>query len=242
MSLNYFIQNTGRDEKPMNIKEVVLDTLRGYNIFVHLRDEGCIGYDMEKYLLNEDAGNIEEIKTLERKIENKKKKLEELKANPEAWYDAYVKEKTEDFLEAKREVEEIGGRSEYRERVSGLERRIKALQEFLEGFKLEADRELESTIKQDVLNMVKALTRDLYEYTRRAEEEEKVMQEIREKEECLESCEQWVTGKVKKLEEEVKAYQELLEDTREVVAEGKEKDEKITRLFEALEPFDKEVE
>lgn len=243
--MNYLIQNTNRDENPMNIKEVVLDDLRRHGIFVHLRDEGNIGYDMDKWLPSSGAFGIQakenEIASYKKILDARKKELEDLETNSTQLYDIYVKKAMDNFLAMKKEVEETGGESRYRANISDIERRIEALQSFLDTFELD-DAGIKDFIKGDVSDMIEALREDLEEYSSQAESEEDSARRLLDIDSPkVKTFEEWFVHEKQSLEGSINFYEEQIEDLQKAIKRLKVRDAQIRKLFKALEPFDKEI-
>ena len=81
MKENYFLQNMGYYDKPLNIKHVVLELLRNTALFIHMRDERREKmYDKQNVSMKTNAMMIPYHK---QKIEQAKNKIKKLRGHEE---------------------------------------------------------------------------------------------------------------------------------------------------------------
>ena len=96
MEKNYLFQNYGYVDKPVNFKHVVVDLLRRYGIFIHMRDEPSGIYDLNKFLYETNPMGIpyhqDNIKRAEKAITTHQQRLKDLEENGDQLYQQYYDE------------------------------------------------------------------------------------------------------------------------------------------------------
>lgn len=242
MSKNYLFQNYNYVEHPVNMKHVVIDILRSYNICIHMRDEPHGVYDMERFLYKNHSMGIpyheHNIENCKRKIQANKERLVLL--NSDSWVDkAYRSYYDEGLKEFNTLLSTNGICAKYKEKAERCKSRQKLISDFIANFRVDKQKELIQTIKRKLSGCIEALEEDYNRYTK-----ESIKNDVTLKHDFAYSPmskAEWVEAEKKKAEDTVNFCKKQIKEEEGYIEALKEKDKTIRAIFEALEPFDKEV-
>lgn len=242
MEKNYLFQNYGYVDGPVNMKHVVIDLLRAFGIFIHMRDEPSCIYDMDKFLHEKSTMGIpyhkENIENCRRLIKKSQEKIDDLRSDhAEALYRKYYTESERYYNEA---IATNRSYHKWMDRAEKSKGRIKLIEDFINRFDIEGQEELTEAVKDNLQRCINALSEDY-----KMDVDQATENDVRGK-----SCERfnplkkedWVASEIKRSEEAIKLYKKRIKEEQESIKKLKERDEAIKALFKALEPFDKEVE
>lgn len=239
MEKNYMFQNYGYVDKPVNFKHVVIDLLRRYGLFIHMRDEPSGIYDLDKFLYEKNPMGIpyhkEKIEKLKNRIEDAKNKLQQLNTDAETlyqeWYNAGL-EKYNELIETNKYF------TKYKAVANNYKKRISDIQDFINNFKLE-NQEFDDIIKENLVGCVEALSEDYDFYIKEA-----VENDVGDNPEpyCPVHMDKWIADQTKDCLNEIEWCTKQIKEEEQAIKNLQEKDKLIKEIFIALEPFDKEIE
>lgn len=239
MEKNYMFQNYGYVDKPVNFKHVVIDLLRRYGIFIHMRDEPSGIYDLDKFLYEKNPMGIpyhkKNIARLEKRIKEAEDKLCQLSTDGDKLYQEYYDEGLKDYNNL---VETNEYYKKYKEEADKYEKRAKDIQNFLNNFKLE-NQEFSNLIKETLNECIEALMEDYDSNIRYA-----VINDVRDKTEPYNpmSKEEWIQVETDRCKNEIEWCTKQIEEEKKAIKSCRKKDKLIKEIFTALEPFDKDIE
>lgn len=239
MEKNYLFQNYGYVDKPVNFKHVVIDLLRRYGIFIHMRDEPSGIYDLDKFLYEKNPMGIpyykENIARLEKRIKEAEDKLCQLSTDGDKLYQKYYDEGLKDYNKI---VETNEYYKEYRERADKYLKRVHNIQDFLYNFHLE-NQEFSNIIKETLNGCIEALMEYYDSNIKRA-----IINDVRDNTKPYNPTpkEQWIQEEIKKCHDEIEWCTKQIKQEKKAIKNCEEKDNLIKKIFAALEPFDKEVQ
>ena len=217
--MNYLVQNMGYVDKPLNIKHLVLDQLKNYGIFAHLREERNLGYDVEKYLHTEEITYREnQIKQGKEFIKKAKGIIEDFHKNGREAYDKYIESfnKPLDIAEASHWLKD---EEKLRKRASQLNNFLSSISNnsILAKYK----------VKTDIKDMLDALTDEAnrcHEYYKYAKEFEERLTFFSPKPLTFE---EWMKKEEDNLKKDIEIREKCISETRKELKEYKKRDEEV---------------
>lgn len=241
---NYMVQNYGYVDKPLNIKNLILDDLRRCGIFQHLRDIGKVGYDLETYLRNTGPFGIAEyqdsIQSDTKAISKLKDKLHTLEVKGRLSYQEYVDNTTKEFLEKKKSIEEGKDVPYYNNKIVKLKNRAFQLRKFIESY--EGPKELYDEIISDVKDMIEALEEEAFRYKEEAQKEiesrNKIMHSSSPE---LVSFQEWVEKEKSEVKDRIRFLNSRIEESKKYINRLKSTNRLIEELFYSLAPYDEDL-
>ena len=239
MKKDYTFQNYNYVKNPVNFKHVVIDLLRRYGIFIHMRDEPSGIYDLDKFLYEKNPMGIpyhkENIARLKKRIKKAEDKLCQLSTDGDKLYQEYY----EEGLKAYNELI-LSNRyfKNYKREADKCEKRIKDIQDFLNNFKLE-DQEFNRLIRGTLSECIEALVEERAYYN-----EEAARNDVGDTPEPYSPSpkEQWIQKEIKECHDEIEWCTKQIKEEEQAIKNCEEQDNLIKKIFAALEPFDKEIE
>lgn len=236
---NYLFQNYDYVKNPVNFKHVVIDLLRRYGLFIHMRDEPSGIYDLDKFLYEKNPMGIpyhkEKITKLEKRIKDTENKINQLNTDGDELYQEYYEEGLKDYNDI---ILSNIYFKEYKEEADRYEKRVKDIQDFLNNFKLK-NQEFNNLIRENLSDCIEALVEDCAYYNKEA-----VRHDVGDTPEPYNPTpkEQWTQEEIKKCHEEIEWCTKQIKEEKKAIKNLLEKDALIKEIFTALEPFDKEIE
>lgn len=236
---NYLFQNYDYVKNPVNFKHVVIDLLRRYGLFIHMRDEPNCIYDLDKFLYEKNPMGIpyhkENIIKLKKRIKDAENKINQLNTDGDELYQKYYKEGLKDYNDI---ILSNMYFKEYKEEAGRYEKRVKDIQDFLNNFKLK-NQEFNNLIRENLSDCIEALVEDCAFYNREA-----AGHNVGDTPEPYNPTpkEQWIQEEIKKCHEEIEWCTKQIKEEKKAIKNLQEKDALIKEIFTALEPFDKEIE
>lgn len=239
MEKNFLFQNYDYVKNPVNFKHVVIDLLRRYGLFIHMRDEPNSIYDLDKFLYEKNSMGIpyhkENITRLEKKIKEAEDKLCQLNTDVDKLYQEYYDEGLNDYNDI------IKGNKyykEYKDEANNYLKRVHNIQDFLENFKLE-NKDYYSLIKDTLDGCIEALLGDYNYYNRLA-----INNDVGDNPAPYSPMpkEMWIQEQIEECHDEIEWCNKQIKEEEQAIKNCEEKDKLIKEIFMALEPFDKEIE
>ena len=236
---NYLFQNYDYVKNPVNFKHVVIDLLRRYGLFIHMRDEPNCIYDLDRFLYEKNPMGIpyhkENIIELKKRIKDAENKINQLNTDGDELYQKYCEEGLKDYNDI---ILPNIYFKEYKEEAGRYEKRVKDIQDFLNNFKLK-NQEFNNLIRENLSDCIEALVEDCAFYNREAAEHN-----VGDTPEPYNPTpkEQWIQEEIKKCHEEIEWCTKQIKEEKKAIKNLQEKDALIKEIFTALEPFDKEIE
>lgn len=238
MGRNYLFQDYDYVKNPVNFKHVVIDLLRGYRLFIHMRNEPRGIYDLDRFLYEKNPMGIpyhkENIARLKKRIKKAEDKLRQLSTDGDKLYQDYCEESFKEYnLFLSYRCSE-----EYKEEADKYGKRVEDIQYFLNNFKLE-NQEFNKLIRENLSDCIEALTEECAYYNKEA-----VRCEVVDAPEPynLTPKEQWAQEEVERCHDEIEWCTKRIKEEEQAIKSCEEKDNLIKEIFTALEPFNKEVE
>ena len=239
MEKNYMFQNYGYVDKPVNFKHLVIDLLRRYGLFIHMRDEPSGIYDLDKFLYETNPMGIpyheKSITRLEKRIKDAENKLKELNIDSDKLYQEYYDEGLKDYNNL---IETNEYYKEYKERADKYLKRVHNIQNFLYNFHIE-NQEFNNLVKENLNECIEALMEDYDSNIRYA-----VLNDIRDNPEPYNPMpkKEWIQVEIRRCNDEIEWCTKQIKEEKKAIKNLQEKDKLIKEIFMALEPFDKEIE
>ena len=236
---NYLFQNYDYVKNPVNFKHVVIDLLRRYGLFIHMRDEPNYIYDLDKFLYEKNPMGIpyhkENIVRLKKRIKDAEDKINQLNTDGDELYQKYYEEGLKDYSDI---ILSNVYFKKYKEEADRYEKRVKDVQDFLNNFKLK-NQEFNNLIRENLSDCIEALVEDCVYYNKEA-----ARHNVGDTPEPYNptSKEQWIQEEIKKCHEEIEWCIKQIKEEKKAIKNLREKDALIKEIFTALEPFDKEIE
>ena len=239
MEKNYMFQNYGYVDKPVNFKHVVIDLLRRYGLFIHMRDEPSGIYDLDKFLYETNPMGIpyhkEKIEKLKNRIEDAKNKLKELNVGSDKLYQEYYDDGLKDYNNL---IETNEYYKKYRHVANKYIKRVHNIQDFLYNFHLE-NQEFSNIIKETLNRCIEALMEDYDSNIRYA-----VINDVRDNTEPYNPMpkEKWIQVETNRCKNEIEWCTKQIEEEKKAIKSCRQKDKLIKAIFVALEPFHKDID
>ena len=239
MGKNFLFQNYDYIKNPVNLKHVVIDLLRGYGLFIHMRDEPSGIYDLDNFLYEKNPMGIpyhkENIEILKKRIKTAEDKLRQLDTDGDKLYQ-------EDYDRGLKNYNDIIMSNkyckEYKDTANKYLNRAHNIQDFLKDFKLE-NQDYYNLIKDNLDGCIEALLEDYIYYNREA-----IRNDVGDNPEPYNPTpkEQWIQEEIKEYHDEIEWCNKQIKEEEQAIKSCEEKDNLIKEIFKALEPFDKEIE
>lgn len=235
----FLFQNYHYVNEPVNFKHVVIDLLRRYGLFIHMRDEPNCIYDIDKFLYEKNPNGIpyhkEKIEKLKNRIKEAENKLQQLNIDSDSLYQEWYNEglKTYNNLIETNEYCE-----KYKTLANNYLKRINNIQDFLKNFKLK-NSEFSKLIEDNLDGCIEALLEDYNYYNKEA-----VKNDVGDDPKPYSPMpkEEWIQEHIKNCNEEIEWCTKQIKKEKQAIKNCREKDKLIKEIFTALEPFDKEIE
>lgn len=239
---NYYLENYGYVENPLNIKKLALDLIKGYGMFSHMRDElRDKFYNLENVLYENNPYGIPyheaAIKNGRKKIAELTKYLKELEDNPHQLYQKYYDDGYENYRK------ELEGRSPaiktLEENLGKYRRRADALLSFLKNFELKGSigkeivdksRDIYLSVKEQIAELEVDISKCDKSFSESKLEDYNPMKE-----------EDWVQKEIKDTKYKIGFHKERISEEEDVIKRLQERDKEIRSIYEALEPFNEEI-
>ena len=237
MSKSYYLHNMGyiNGDKPLNLKHIVIDILRKYGIFIHMRDEKSGLYDLKDFLYETNPIGIpyhrDNIRRAEKGITAHQQRLKDLAENGDQLYQQYY-----DEGKAKYEAVIASNRyyKEYKSEADRLKNILGKLQNFNSTFYIEGQSDLTKEVLNNISDCIEAVEEDYQDNLQRAEENDIVNPEPYQPL----SKKEWLEKEKKESNHKINFYKERIEEEKKIIEGLKEKDKIIKAIFAALEPYD----
>ena len=237
MSKSYYLHNMGyiSGEKPLNLKHVVIDILRRYGIFIHMRDEKSGLYDLRDFLYETNPMGIpyhqDNIKRAEKAITTHQQRLKDLEENGDQLYQHY-------YDEGKAEYETVVASNkyyhEYKDEANRLRDIIGKLQNFNSTFCIEGQPNLTKEVINNISDCIEAVEEEYQENQQKAAENNIIEPELYNPP----SKEEWLEKEKEESNHKIKFYRERIQEEEKTIKNLQERDKIIRAIFIALEPYD----
>lgn len=243
MNKNYLFQNYNYVDYPVNMKHVILDLLRRYNICIHMRDmPNCI-YDLDKFLSENNSMGIpyhkDNIIDCKKKIKENEERLV-LLDSPE-WVNKMYKSYYDDGLKEFNNLMKTNNiNQEYRQKAEKYKNRQELIQNFITNFNIDGEEEMTQVIKQGLDGCVEALQEDYNYYNNCAIENDVTLKPNLTYSPM--GKDEWTKKEKEKAIHAIDFCKNQIKEEEKIIEELREKDTVIKKIFKALEPFDKEIE
>ena len=239
MEKSFLFQNYDYVKNPVNFKHVVIDLLRSYGIFIHMRDAQSGIYDLDKFLYEKNSMGIpyhkENIVRLEKRLKEAEDKISQLNTDGDKLYQEYYDEGLKDYNDI------IKGNKyykEYKNEANKYLKRVHNIQDFLENFKLE-NQDYYNLIKDTLAGCIEALLGDYNYYNRLA-----INNDVGDNPALFSPMpkEMWIQEQIEECNDDIEFCIKEIKEEKLAIKLYIEKDKLIKEIFKALEPFDKEIE
>ena len=241
---NYTVQNYGYVDNPLNIKKLVLDDLRRYGVFIHLRDSGKVGYNLESYLHNNSPYGINyyrnEIQRMAKTISQHEDELRKLKSDGKILYQEFVDNADKEFRRKQEEIQTGKDVPYYNTKITKLKNRAFQLRKFVESYK--GPKELQAEIISDIKEMIEALENEASEY------EEEAKKEIESRDKLMHSSlpevppyEEWLKDETDDIKYRIEFCKDRIKESKQKIEQLRKNDELIEELFYSLAPYDEDL-
>lgn len=237
MSKSYYLHNMGyiSGEKPLNLKHVVIDILRRYGIFIHMRDEKSGLYDLKDFLYETNPMGIpyhqDNIKRAEKGIAAHQQRLKDLEENGDQLYQQYYDEgrvKYEAVVASNKYYHE------YKNEANRLRDIIGKLQNFNSTFCIEGQPGLTKEVINNISDCIEAVEEEYQESQQKAAENNIIEPDPY----SPLSKERWLEKEKEESNHKIKFYRERIQEEEKTIKNLQEKDKIIRAIFTALEPYD----
>lgn len=236
MSDNYYFQNRGLVGVPINMKKVVLDILRNYGIFIHMRDEPRDKYDLKDFLYETNPMGIpyhlDIIERAKNKIKECEKHLEEFKSNGDALYQKYYDDGWADY---KQLMESNKYYHQYCEAAANFHDTINIIESFITTFVIESQPNLTNIVKENLTDCITTLKKD-EQHAIDAANDNNVNQHSSPYAPLKKEA--WLQSKITECKDVIKWNKERIKEEKKAIKNLQEKDKIIRAIFTALEPYD----
>lgn len=241
---NYTVQNNGYVDNPLNIKKLVLDDLRRYGVFSHLRDSGKVGYDLESYLRSNSPYGVKyyrnEIQRITKTLAEYEAELEKLKSDGKILYQEFVDNADKEFRRKQKDILDGKDTPYYNTKITKLKNRAFQLRKFVESYK--GPKELQAEIIADIKDMIEALEDEAFRY------EEDARKEAESRDKLMHSSlpevppyEEWLKDKTDLLEYRLKFLGDKVKEFKQTIERLRKNDKLIEELFYSLAPYDEDL-
>ena len=175
MEKSYLFQNYGYVGGSVNMKHAVIDLLRRYGIFIHMRDEPSGIYDIDKFLYAKNPMGIpyhqEYLNSCKKHIQECQDMIDKLESEEasDKLYNEYCKECERYYNEVILTNREY---HKWMDRAEKSQNRIETIKNFINSFEIENQNELTTLIKNDLQKCINALSDDYKSYMKSADKME----------------------------------------------------------------------
>ena len=244
MEANYYFQNRDLIDNPVNMKHVIIDFLRGYGIFAHVRDLPSNLYNVEDFLYEKLEFGItyqeDIIRRAEKDIEEEEKHIQYLDDFPDDAYNLYYNEEKENFLKAIKDKEPL---MQAQGRLSRLRSRMDLLESTKDKISTE---DFPSTLAMSVKAFLSGCQGAIYEDIKEAEDTINSQRTFLEKTNPEDyhpiSKDKYISLEKTRSKERIEFLSRRISEAKETIKRFKEKDKAIKKLFEFLDTIDSKVE
>ena len=238
MSDNYYFQNRSLIGGPINMKKVVLDILRNYGIFIHMRDEPRDKYDIKDFLHETNPMGIpyhlENIERAKNKIKECKDYLKKIESDSDALYQKYYDDGLTEYTKL---IESNKYYHYYQQRATDFNNTIKVVENFLNDFNIDGQSNLTNIVKENLTDCLEALKRDEQNAIDAAEQNDVNKHTISY---TPVNKKEWLQVEIIKCKNAIELNEKRIKEEEEIIKRLKEKDKVIKTIFAALEPYDVE--
>lgn len=244
MEANYYFQNRDLIDNPVNMKHVIIDFLRGYGIFVHVRDLPSNLYNVEDFLYEKLEFGItyqeDIIRRAEKDIEEEEKHIQYLDDFPDDAYNLYYNEGKEAFLKLLEEKEPL---MKAQSKLSKLRSRMNLLESTKDKINTE---DFPGTLAKSVKEFLSACQDGIYEDIKEAKDIINSQRTFLEKTSPEDfhptSKDEYISLEKTRSKDRIEFLSMRISEAKETIKRFKEKDKVIKKLFEFLDTIDSEVE
>ena len=244
MEANYYFQNRDLIDNPVNMKHVIIDFLRGYGIFAHVRDLPSNLYNVEDFLYEKLEFGItyqeDIIRRAEKDIEEEEKHIQYLDDFPDDAYNLYYNEGKEAFLKLLEEKEPL---MKAQSKLSKLRSRMDLLGSTKDKINTE---DFPSTLAISVKAFLSDCQGAIYEDIKEAEDIINGQQTFLEKTSPEDfhpvSKDEYIRLEKTRSKDRIEFLSRRISEAKETIKRFKEKDKAIKKLFEFLDTIDSKVE
>lgn len=244
MEANYYFQNRHLIDNPVNMKHVIIDFLRGYGIFGHVRDLPRNLYNVEDFLYEKLKFGIpyqeDIIRRAEADIEEEEKHIQYLNDFPDDAYNLYYNEGKERFLKIIKDKEPL---MQAQDRLSRLRSRMNLLESTKD--KISTD-DFPDTLAKSVKEFLSACQDAIYEDIKEAKDTINSQHAFLEKTTPEDyhpiSKDEYISREKTRIKERIEFLSRRISEGKETIKRLKERDKVIKKLFEFLDTIDSEVE
>ena len=244
MEANYYFQNRDLIDNPVNMKHVIIDFLRGYGIFAHMRDLPSNLYNVEDFLYEKLQFGItyqeDIIRRAEKDLEEEEKHIQYLNDFPDDAYNLYYNEEKEHFLKIIKDKEPL---MQAQSRLSRLRSRMNLLESTKDKISTE---DFPGMLAKSVKEFLSSCQDGIYEDIKEAKDIINSQQTFLEKTSPDDyhpiSKDKYISLEKTRIKERIEFLSRRISEAKETIKRFKEKDKAIKKLFEFLDTIDSEVE
>ena len=245
MKENYFLQNMGYYDKPLNIKHVVLELLKNTGLFIHMRDERREKmYDKQNVSMKTNQFMIPYHK---QNIERARNKIKKLRGHEECIikdiqtaYNFYYRKGLEEYKNKLENTEDI---EELQRCIRSLRNKRDALQQFqLNDLRGIERKDISKLLFENIEEWICQLTYDIA----RKEEELYNLSQLKENLSIedyrpLEIAE-WRRKELDDIHNQIDFLEKRIKEEEECISNLLERDKVIDNIYDVLDKVDTDIE